>query len=603
METMLGQFQSDLGNISGEIQTLQEQSLSMNVKLKNRKSVQVSLTDFVDGMSISPELADKITSSEVDGSFLREISKVDAKLDYVSKQPDDMPATAEAHAELQMIAAKAAARLREAMLQKIHAVRKPMSNLQVQQGTLVGFCDGFQFLSKHSKEIAAEIKTEYIETFSKVHWSYFKTYVGRLMKLQFDELTDKDDLMGADDTKKTSFFSSKPSLKSKSTVFTLGNRAAILTELKQPILVPHTAKEGGKEGKETRYPYEKLFRSIQFAMMDNCAREYAFCLQFFGMNDERAIKFFSEVMGKTMGLLLKHEETRIANWYDSISLVLCARVIGEYQKSLRSQNIPCLEPYYGRLLGIIWPRFEYIVHLHVASIAEVNPSKIPKSQPLQPHYIVRRYAEYSGALLVLNEHVDFQEVTNGLELLRQEVANFIFRMAAEFPGRKEQLIFLINNYDMMIAVYNERTNLQSQELDDLRSLLQSRITEYATEELQVSFGAMIAFVRRTEQELSRASNPSDVAVDERNVEALIRGFAQDWKAAIGKINAGVMTTFSNFMNGTAILQAALTQLVMTYDRFSTILKQPPFKRAGGWGPDLIDKHHVMVEVKKYKTTF
>lgn len=39
MENMLGQFQSDLGNISGEIQTLQEQSLSMNVKLKNRKAV------------------------------------------------------------------------------------------------------------------------------------------------------------------------------------------------------------------------------------------------------------------------------------------------------------------------------------------------------------------------------------------------------------------------------------------------------------------------------------------------------------------------------------------------------------------------------------
>lgn len=37
------------------------------------------------------------------------------------------------------------------------------------------------------------------------------------------------------------------------------------------------------------------------------------------MTEERAIKFFSEVMGKTMGLLLKHEETRIANWYESDS--------------------------------------------------------------------------------------------------------------------------------------------------------------------------------------------------------------------------------------------------------------------------------------------
>lgn len=33
-----------------------------------------------------------------------------------------------------------------------------------------------------------------------------------------------------------------------------------------------------------------------------------------------------------------------------------------------------------------------------------------------------------------------------------QVQNFILRMAAEFPQRKEQLVFLINNYDMMLSV-------------------------------------------------------------------------------------------------------------------------------------------------------
>jgi hypothetical protein len=37
MEELLSVFQSDLGNISGEIQSLQEQSTFMSVKLKNRK--------------------------------------------------------------------------------------------------------------------------------------------------------------------------------------------------------------------------------------------------------------------------------------------------------------------------------------------------------------------------------------------------------------------------------------------------------------------------------------------------------------------------------------------------------------------------------------
>ena len=36
MENMLSVFQMDLGKISSEIQTLQDKSISMNIKLKNR---------------------------------------------------------------------------------------------------------------------------------------------------------------------------------------------------------------------------------------------------------------------------------------------------------------------------------------------------------------------------------------------------------------------------------------------------------------------------------------------------------------------------------------------------------------------------------------
>ena len=44
------------------------------------------------------------------------------------------------------------------------------------------------------------------------------------------------------------------------------------------------------------------------------------------------------------------------------------------------------------------------------------------------------------------------QVNKVLAALQIEVENFILRMAAEFPLRKEQLIFLINNYDMMLSV-------------------------------------------------------------------------------------------------------------------------------------------------------
>ena len=47
-----------------------------------------------------------------------------------------------------------------------------------------------------------------------------------------------------------------------------------------------------------------------------------------------------------------------------------------------------------------------------------------------------------------------------LSSLQGEVENFILRMATEFPQRREQLVFLINNYDMMLSVITVRWFLE-----------------------------------------------------------------------------------------------------------------------------------------------
>ncbi|KAK2143335.1 hypothetical protein LSH36_853g01026 [Paralvinella palmiformis] len=52
MEQMLNGFQTDLSSISHEIQSLQKQSVAMNVKLKNRQAVRGELSQFVDEMVV-----------------------------------------------------------------------------------------------------------------------------------------------------------------------------------------------------------------------------------------------------------------------------------------------------------------------------------------------------------------------------------------------------------------------------------------------------------------------------------------------------------------------------------------------------------------------
>ena len=66
--------------------------------------------------------------------------------------------------------------------------------------------------------------------------------------------------------------------------------------------------------------------------------------------------------------------------------------------------------------------------------------------------ITRRYAEFSGSVVSLNQSHPSARVERMLAVLQNEVENFILRLAAEFPERKEQLVFLINNYDMLLSV-------------------------------------------------------------------------------------------------------------------------------------------------------
>jgi hypothetical protein len=56
MENMLVTFQSDLGSISTEILSLQQQSVQMNLKLVNRQAVRGELSQFVGDMVISEKM-------------------------------------------------------------------------------------------------------------------------------------------------------------------------------------------------------------------------------------------------------------------------------------------------------------------------------------------------------------------------------------------------------------------------------------------------------------------------------------------------------------------------------------------------------------------
>ncbi|CAK6981574.1 vacuolar protein sorting-associated protein 52 homolog [Scomber scombrus] len=598
MEGMLSGFQSDLSSISSEIQTLQQQSVSMNVRLKNRQAVRSHLSQLVDELVVPGTMISTILDSPVtEQEFLEQLHELNNKINFAKELSfRETLACSDIQDIVDRLKLKAVSKIREFILQKIYSFRKPMTNYQIPQNTLLKYRFFYQFLLANERTVAKEIRDEYVDTMSKIYYSYFKSYSGRLLKVQYEEVADKDDLMGVEDTAKKGFFS-KPSLKSRNTIFTVGQRGAILSpaELEGPILVPHTAQRG-----DSRYPYETLFRSQHYALLDNGCREFLFLSDFFMVTGNSAFDLFNSIMGKTLSMFLKSMSTYVSDCYDSIAVFLCIHIILRFRAITAKRNIPALDKYWEAVLELLWPRFELILELNIISIRNTDPQKLGVLDT-RPHYITRRYAEFSSAIVSINQTFPNERTNTLLGQLQIEVENFVLKMAAEFPSRRDQLIFLINNYDMLLSVLMERAADDSKEVEGFQQLLLARTQEFIEEILSPPFGGMIAFVKEAEAllekgQLDRLKN------EEARITQLIRGFSSTWKQSVESMSQDVMRSFTNFKNGTSIIQGALTQLIQYYHGFHKVLNQPSF-RSLAVRSELINLHHLMVEVKKHKPNF
>lgn len=240
------------------------------------------------------------------------------------------------------------------------------------------------------------MKDSYLETTSKIFYSYFKHYWSRLIKLQLEDLPTKDDLIGVDESAKRGLFFSTVQPKIRAPVFSLGERATILlpVNLEGAVIVPHTSSQSNQ-----RYPFEVLFRSMHWALVDNASREYLFIIDFFMLSGQAAQDLFNEIWGKTMLVLLKNLEEFVVTSYDSIGLYLCLQITQKYRELLDKRGVAALEPYFEAVTQIVLPRLEYVLDLNVQSLRAADPSAFKITS--QPHYITRRYAELLAAVLVL----------------------------------------------------------------------------------------------------------------------------------------------------------------------------------------------------------
>ncbi|VAI18800.1 unnamed protein product [Triticum turgidum subsp. durum] len=589
METVLTGFQTEIGSISSEIKVLQEKSMDMGLKLRNRKAAESKLSKFVEDIIVPPRMIDIIVDGEVNDEYMKTLEILSKKIKFI--EADSMVKTSKAlkdvQPEVERLRQKAVSKIFEFIIQKFYALRKPKTNIQILQQSVLKYKYTIVFLKEHAKEIYAEVRTAYIDTMNKVLSAHFRAYIQALEKLQLDIATSTD-LLGVE-TRSTGYLFSigKEPLKARSSVFALGERINVLKDIEQPALIPHIS-----EAKSQKYPYEVLFRSLQKLLIDTATSEYLFSDDFFGEES-----LFQDIFAGPIQVVDEYFDAVLLNCYDAIGIMLMIRIIHQHQLIMFKRRIPCLDSYLDKVNMSLWPRFKMVFDLHLSSLRNANIKTLWEDD-VHPHYVTRRYAEFTASLVHLNVEYGDGQLDLNLERLRMAIEDLLVKLAKMFPKPKMQTVFLINNYDLTIAVLKEAGTEGGKTQLHFEEVLKSNIAIYVEEVLLEHFSDLIKFVKtRTSEDPASSSDKANIG----DVEPLVKDFANRWKAAIELMHKDVITSFSNFLCGMEILKAALTQLLLYYTRLTECVKR--VNGGSALNKDLVSISSILYEIKKYSRTF
>ncbi|KAK9706653.1 hypothetical protein RND81_07G142100 [Saponaria officinalis] len=260
-------------------------------------------------------MVDVIVDGEINDEYMRTLEILSKKLKFVATDAvvNTSMALKDVQPELERLRQKAVSKVFEFIVQKLYALRKPKTNIQIlQQSVLLKYKYVISFLKEHSKEVYGEVRAAYMDTMNKVLSAHFRAYIQSLEKLQLDIATSSD-LIGIEARGGTGIFSTRREpLKNRSSVFALGDRINILKEIDEPALIPHIA-----EASSRKYPYEVLFRSLHKLLMDTASSEYLFCGDFFGEES-----LFNEIFAGPFGVIDEHFNVILSNSFDAIGLML-----------------------------------------------------------------------------------------------------------------------------------------------------------------------------------------------------------------------------------------------------------------------------------------
>ncbi|ORY86116.1 hypothetical protein BCR37DRAFT_376655 [Protomyces lactucae-debilis] len=454
----MASFQTDLGAVSADIQTLQQKSDHLSVRLQRRKDAEAVIGPAVDQSILSPVLIKQILEAPVDKHYLKYIEQLESFSLHESKQ--SQIETSYPASEVDSLSNVAVARIRDYFVNRIKALRVPQANVQIiQQSGLLKVRKLYDFVARQHTTLSDELMLAYCMTMRWYYNASFDRYQRALTKVPIHALA-KQDLLGAEEVTRSmgGMFQKAPQAPSVSTsVLALGTRAKYLHDTTSGIILAHLA-ETSKEP----YFLERVFRSYVVALIENASVEYLFMQEFFKTKAPRVVSDqFSKVMEPLLQSATQFVTKLIDGSLDALALLLCIRVVQSCGFALQKRKVAGLGGLLDGLQITLWPKLQQVMDQHAAALknAPVSLAAVQASaRERQPLSLTRKFAEFLAGILQLCRSSSSgdsagsapgaqaeEPVQHSLDRLCHDFEGTLARMAAACDP-KVRTAFLFRNY-------------------------------------------------------------------------------------------------------------------------------------------------------------
>ncbi|KAB8073365.1 Vps52-domain-containing protein [Aspergillus leporis] len=470
VETYLNDFQTELGAVSAEIETLQTRSIQLNAMLANRRNVEQLLGPAVEETCISPKAVRLIVEGPIDENWVKALNEIEsraASIEAKGSSPSSTQSIEDVRPLLSDIKKKAVERIRDYLVSQIRALRSPNINAQIiQQQRLVKFKDLYSYASRAHPTLAGEITQAYINTMRWYYLSHFTRYLRALEKIKVYP-SDRNEVLGGDHSaqKSGNFVPSARTGAAAHDPFSLGRRIEILRAGNNMAVSSYVAEED-----TSFHGIEVPFRNFNLALMDNVSAEYSFMTEMFStlsFHDisRKAVEIFDPVFA--LGQVLTKQ--LIEHTTDSLGVLICVRLNQQAAFELQRRKVPVADAYINGVNMQLWPRFQVIMDLHCESLKRVashtGRSAVSAlslaggddlNQSSAPHFLTQRFGQLLHGILVLSSEAgDDEPVSHSLSRLATEFDNLLAKLSRIGGDAKRRERFLFNNYSLILTIISD----------------------------------------------------------------------------------------------------------------------------------------------------